>query len=198
VVRVPTEDEIPSLLEVMSPEHRAETLALLASWKKPIWKPQKGPQETAFDSTADVLGYGGSAGGGKGLSLETPLPTPAGWTTMGEVQVGDILFDEQGKPCQVTAVSEVQHRPCYRLEFDDGTELVADDVHRWLTFDANELGAMTRRDPEWRAARRERRQSRVLGRRSALFTQAVIDRNKRLPPPVKPMPAGTVRSTSEI
>lgn len=63
--RVPTEDEIPLLLEVMSPEHRAEAVALLASWKKAIWKPQKGPQQAAFESIADVLGYGGSAGGGK-------------------------------------------------------------------------------------------------------------------------------------
>lgn len=29
------------------------------------WTPQVGPQTTAFESTADVIGYGGSAGGGK-------------------------------------------------------------------------------------------------------------------------------------
>src|SRR3984957_12116941 len=29
---------------------------------------------------------------GKALALGTPLPTPAGWTTMGEVQVGDWLL----------------------------------------------------------------------------------------------------------
>lgn len=30
---------------------------------------------------------------GKGLALDTPLPTPTGWTTMGDVQTGDILYD---------------------------------------------------------------------------------------------------------
>jgi hypothetical protein len=30
-----------------------------------IWKPQEGPQEEAFESIADILGYGGAAGGGK-------------------------------------------------------------------------------------------------------------------------------------
>ena len=48
----------------------------------------------------------------------------------------------------------------YRVTFDDGSELVADGEHRWLTFDADELGQLTKLDPEWRAARCERRPSR--------------------------------------
>ena len=72
----------------------------------------------------------------KGLALDTPLPTPTGWVRMGDVQVGDTLFDEQGQPCTVTALSEINRRPCYRLTFDDGSSIVADDVHRWVTFDA--------------------------------------------------------------
>ena len=35
---------------------------------------------------------------GKALALDTPLPTPTGWTTMGEVAVGDQLYDAQGRP----------------------------------------------------------------------------------------------------
>lgn len=31
----------------------------------PAWRPQAGPQAAAYDSPADVLGYGGEAGGGK-------------------------------------------------------------------------------------------------------------------------------------
>src|SRR5215510_5800282 len=30
-----------------------------------IWTPQAGPQAEAYDSPADVIGYGGGAGGGK-------------------------------------------------------------------------------------------------------------------------------------
>ena len=33
---------------------------------------------------------------GKALALDTPLPTPAGWTTMGAVAVGDQLLDADG------------------------------------------------------------------------------------------------------
>ena len=43
----------------------------------------------------------------KALALDTLLPTPGGWTTMGDLQVGDTLFDENGKPCTVLGKSEV-------------------------------------------------------------------------------------------
>jgi len=69
---------------------------------------------------------------GKSLALDTPLPTPQGWTTMGEVQPGDVLFDERGAPCNVTVVNPVQHgRTCYRVIFDDGEEIIADADHLW-------------------------------------------------------------------
>ena len=35
---------------------------------------------------------------GKALALDTPLPTPTGWTTMGEVAVGDELIGADGTP----------------------------------------------------------------------------------------------------
>jgi hypothetical protein len=67
----------------------------------------------------------------KGLALDTKLPTPTGWTTMGEIQVGDELFDSQGRPCKVLGKSEVHHRTCYRITFEDGKQAVADDEHLW-------------------------------------------------------------------
>ena len=74
---------------------------------------------------------------GKALALDTPLPTPTGWTTMGEVRVGDQLIGADGKPTQVVAATEVMHdRPCYEVEFDDGEVIVADENHQWLTWDS--------------------------------------------------------------
>ena len=71
---------------------------------------------------------------GKALALATPLPTPTGWTTMGEVTVGDQLLGADGRPTTVVAATEVLHgRPCYEVEFSDGTRIVADAQHQWLT-----------------------------------------------------------------
>ena len=74
---------------------------------------------------------------GKALALDTPLPTPTGWTTMGEVRVGDHLIGADGKPTQVVAATEVMHgRPCYEVEFDDGEVIIADENHQWLTWNS--------------------------------------------------------------
>nr|ABP43362.1 primary replicative DNA helicase [Mycolicibacterium gilvum PYR-GCK] len=73
-------------------------------------------------------------GMGKALALDTPLPTPTGWTTMAEVKVGDFLIGADGKPTRVVAATNVMvDRPCFEVEFSDGTVLVADAEHQWLT-----------------------------------------------------------------
>lgn len=61
-----------------------------------------------------------------------PLATPSGWTTMGEVQVGDLVMGSDGRPTKVLGKSEVFHdRPCFRVEFDDKTSVVTDAEHLW-------------------------------------------------------------------
>lgn len=73
-------------------------------------------------------------GVGKALALDTPLPTPNGWTTMGDVAVGDHLIGADGEPTRVVAATEVMlGRPCFEVEFSDGTVIVADAQHQWLT-----------------------------------------------------------------
>ncbi|MFT2211499.1 portal protein [Rhizobium giardinii] len=66
------------------------------------------------------------------LALDTPLPTPTGWTTMGEIAPGDFVFDENGHPTEVVGESPVHiNRECFRVTFDDGTSIVADKGHPW-------------------------------------------------------------------
>ncbi|MGH6791823.1 MAG: recombinase RecT, partial [Methyloceanibacter sp.] len=68
----------------------------------------------------------------KGLALDTPIPTPHGWTTMGELEVGHKVFDKDGDIVDVIAVSEVKSIPCFRVTFSCGDQIVCDDEHRWL------------------------------------------------------------------
>lgn len=56
--------EIRGLLDHMTPRERAEVDRLLAG-DPTIWYPLPGPQADAYHSPADILGYGGAAGGGK-------------------------------------------------------------------------------------------------------------------------------------
>ena len=93
-------------------------------------------------------------GMGKALALDTPLPTPAGWTTMGEVRVGDELIGADGRPTLVVAATDVMvGRPCYEVEFSDGTVIVADEQHQWLT-----NTRASRRNPNVHAAVRTTRE----------------------------------------
>ena len=91
-----------------------------------------------FDHSVRVYGHpdltGIVIGDKKGLPLDTPLPTPAGWTTMGEVQEGDVLLGSNGRPAEVLSKSEIHHKPCVRVNFDDGTSMVCDVEHRWPVY----------------------------------------------------------------
>jgi deoxycytidine triphosphate deaminase len=72
---------------------------------------------------------------GKALALDTPIPTPDGWTVIGELEPGDRVFDARGHPTPVVAVSEVLHgRACRAVDFSDGTTIVADVDHQWQSW----------------------------------------------------------------
>lgn len=71
---------------------------------------------------------------GKALALDTPIPTPDGWRSMGDLEPGDLVYDETGAPTAVIAATEVMtDRPCYEVNFSDGTSVVADAEHLWVT-----------------------------------------------------------------
>ncbi|QRN84846.1 terminase [Clostridia bacterium] len=69
---------------------------------------------------------------GKALAINTLLPTPAGWTTMEALKVGDEVFDENGKPCKVVSCTEVMYgHSCYEVTLSDKESIIADAEHLW-------------------------------------------------------------------
>ena len=70
---------------------------------------------------------------GKALHVETPIPTPSGWTTMADVHPGHVIFGSQGQPVTVLAESDVLvGRSCFTITFDDGNTMVTDAHHEWF------------------------------------------------------------------
>ncbi|KKM17892.1 hypothetical protein LCGC14_1671180, partial [marine sediment metagenome] len=91
----------------------------------------------------------GGIGWGKALAVDTRLPTPTGWITIGDVQVGDWLFDRTGEQCQVTRVTKVMHQhECYEVKFSDGSTIVADADHQWAVTTWNDRRNAARRGEE--------------------------------------------------
>jgi deoxycytidine triphosphate deaminase len=95
------------------------------------------PGEFVLASTYEVVSLPDDIAGrleGKALAIETPIPTPAGWRYMGELRIGDEVFDETGQPTTIVAATPAMSgRPCREVVFSDGQSLVADVSHGWLT-----------------------------------------------------------------
>jgi Rad3-related DNA helicase/serine/threonine protein kinase len=74
-------------------------------------------------------------GTGKALDVDTPIPTPDGWKRMGDLVLGDFVFDEKGHPTRVIEAFDVMYNhPCYEVVFSDGSSIVADAEHEWVSY----------------------------------------------------------------
>jgi hypothetical protein len=70
-------------------------------------------------------------GSGKLSRLSTPILTPTGWKTMGDMQVGSEVFDLTGLPRKVTAVHPQGKKKIYKVSFNDGTSTECGAEHLW-------------------------------------------------------------------
>ena len=70
-------------------------------------------------------------GVGKALPNTSKIPTPTGWKTIGEIKVGDYLFDAQGKPTKVLGVYPQGKKDVYQVTFNDGRTSRCCKDHLW-------------------------------------------------------------------
>jgi hypothetical protein len=87
--------------------------------RPPIWQPQAGPQQRAYVSRADVLGYGGEAGGGKS-DLALGLAGTVHWRTLifrrefprlgGLIDRSREIFNADGRTAGDDSYNEALHR----------------------------------------------------------------------------------------
>lgn len=76
----------------------------------------------------------GGTGSGKALDVDTLVPSPSGFMRMGDLVVGDTVFDDQGDLTRVEGVfDQSSGRECFEVEFSDGSTVVADADHNWWT-----------------------------------------------------------------
>src|SRR5690606_20429135 len=100
-------------------------------------KPRNLEQRLALDLLMDesinLVTIVGKAGTGKAQPLASPILTPKGWTTMGEISPGDYVIGGDGKPTKVLGVFPQGKKPVYRVTFSDGTSTECCDEHLWYT-----------------------------------------------------------------
>lgn len=68
----------------------------------------------------------------KCLACDTQVVTDSGTKSLDHIVVGDTVYGLDWEPIKVLAVTEtMQGHDCYRLTFDDDSELIADADHLW-------------------------------------------------------------------
>ena len=69
---------------------------------------------------------------GKKLINSTPILTPMGWTTIGELNEGDIIFGADGKKTKVVYITEPNDElTLYDITFSNGEVITACEDHLW-------------------------------------------------------------------
>jgi len=133
------------------------------------WRPNPGKQ-SLFISLPDSIFegfYGGAAGGGKDLKISSLILTPNGFVPLEHIHSNNYVIDSCGLPNQVIAESEIfENHPCYELEFDNGTKIIAGEDHLWPVLSYTERARNFKLTPEFREQRRLKRKSEAAERRT--------------------------------
>jgi hypothetical protein len=80
------------------------------------------------------------------LAHYTPIPTPTGWTTMEDLQVGTFVFNKHREPVEVVRKVDVGIKPLYRVILSNGSYLDACEDHNWEVLDSETLKRVKTKD----------------------------------------------------
>jgi len=130
-------EELEKLMDSLTAKEKA---ALLYNWE--FWAREKQLPPPDFEFIWLLLM---GRGWGKALSIDTPIMTVNGFKSMGDIKVGDVVFDEEGQPANVVFTTDVMHNhPCFEVVFSDGSKIIADAEHLWLTHTHNSRKSFAR------------------------------------------------------
>lgn len=65
--------------------------------------------------------------------LDAKILTPDGWTTMGEINIGDLVIGRDGKPTKVLKIFPKGKKMVYKVSTTDGRSTECCEDHLWLT-----------------------------------------------------------------
>lgn len=83
----------------------------------------------------------GSTGSGKSLLNSILIPSPiseTGYIRMGDIKVGDYVYDRKGRPTKVLGVFPQGPREVFEIKFTDGRKILADGEHLFSYYTAKQ------------------------------------------------------------
>jgi len=90
-----------------------------------------------FELNGGIGLLGDAPGVGKEMPLDTPIPTPEGWKTMGDMTVGQKVFSRDGEVYKVRGVYPQGSKDVYKITFNDGSSTKCGLDHIWTVRDKN-------------------------------------------------------------
>jgi len=119
----------PSTMLLLQP-----TLEMAQTWSKDRLSPMLRDTPAIKDCVKDARSRdSGSTILHKALCINTPVLTSEGMKTVEALGVSDVVYGADGKPCNIIGVTGTYHnRPCYKVVFSDGTDIVCDAEHLWV------------------------------------------------------------------
>lgn len=125
-------------------DHQWTNVKLAAEWHKEACRTNFELDTSAFEpffnenaKRPTMLGkgqdffFGGYAGTGKAVPMDTVVITDDGSKRMHEIAVGDHVIGQNGKPTKVLGAYPQGVKPSYRVTFRDRTSVVCCDEHLW-------------------------------------------------------------------
>lgn len=86
------------------------------------------PNKRSFKNTIELKPGVGKA---EPYSRKIPTPTENGYTKMGDIKLGDYVFDRSGNPTQVIGIFEQDEKEVYKVTFQDGRVAYCCKEHLW-------------------------------------------------------------------
>lgn len=100
-------------------------------------------QKEIVNTTANKVVVIASAASGKAQPNSTIIPTPNGYKTIGELKIGDKVFNRFGKPETVIGVFPQGKKQIYKITFQDKREVLCCGEHLW-SYDNSHNGFTTK------------------------------------------------------
>lgn len=135
-------DEIKSKTWIETTYQKYPPYNVDAALKRFKLTPFKNQREFLEDYSRIKFGYqlrgcllDAEPGSGKALSLDSKIKIPGGWTTMGEIKLGDVVTGRDGLPTNVVGVYPQGVVQLHRITFTDGRSVECCAEHQWTIWD---------------------------------------------------------------
>lgn len=130
-------EKLREVIASLSPSEAEDILYNVGIWARDS-------QLFDFDGNWIVQMWLAGRGAGKANATSTPILTPNGFVKLGDLKVGDTIYDEKGDECQITATYDMTPEVCYRLHFSDDSYVDCCEDHQWTTWEHKDRKAYNR------------------------------------------------------